>query len=200
MSNLAGGNLHSRLVGVLKLVLPLIALVLLSTLFIFSHKINPEDAIPYADVDIEDRLRDPKMTDAGYSGMTADGSAISLSALEAKPTTDGGSLKQISGTLTANSGAKTELSANSVTFDTSSKTIKLRGGAELRSPSGYTITAKGLNIATDRTYVQSQGSVTAVGPLGKLSADELVLSQDGETGPYLLVFKGKVRLIYQSQQ
>ena len=50
-------NLHSRLVRVLKIALPLIALLLLSTLFLFSRKINPEDAIPYASVDVDDRLR-----------------------------------------------------------------------------------------------------------------------------------------------
>ena len=60
-------NLHSRLVGVLKVLLPLLALAILSTLFLVSRKINPEDAIPYADVDIEDRLRDPKMTGAALS-------------------------------------------------------------------------------------------------------------------------------------
>ena len=51
-------NLHSRLVAILKVALPLIALALLSTLFLFSRKIDPEDAIPYATVDVEDRLRD----------------------------------------------------------------------------------------------------------------------------------------------
>ena len=80
---------HSRLVSVLKVLLPLIALVLLSTLFLFSRKINPEDAIPYASVDVEDRLRDPKMTGAGLSGMTADGSAISVTAAERIPATRG---------------------------------------------------------------------------------------------------------------
>ena len=69
-------NLHSRLVAILKVTLPLLALVILSTLFLISRKINPEDAIPYADVDIEDRLRDPKMTGASLSGMTPDGLSL----------------------------------------------------------------------------------------------------------------------------
>ena len=52
----------SRLVAALKVLLPLAALAILSTLFLVSNRINPEDALPYADVDVEARLREPRIT------------------------------------------------------------------------------------------------------------------------------------------
>lgn len=193
-------NLHSRLVAILKVVLPLIALALLSTLFLFSRKIDPEDAIPYATVDVEDRLRDPKMTSAGFAGMTSDGASLTLSAAEARPAADGGSLKLVVGALETPDGVTTELAATAVALDTAAQMIELTDGAELRASNGYLVQAQGLGVATDRTYIESRGEVSAQGPVGQLTADHMLLSQQGNAGPYLLVFNGKVRLLYQPQR
>ena len=193
-------TLHSRLVAILKVALPLIALALLSTLFLFSRKIDPEDAIPYATVDVEDRLRDPKMTDAGFAGVTKDGASLTLSAAEARPENDGGSLKLVMGALETPDGVTTELAASAVALDTAAKMIELTDGAELRASNGYVVQAQGLGVATDRTYVESRGAVSAQGPVGQLTADHMLLSQQGNAGPYLLVFNGKVRLLYQPQR
>lgn len=191
---------HSRLVSVLKLVLPLIALVLLSTLFLFSRKINPEDAIPYATVDVEDRLRDPKMTDAGFAGVTADGSSLTIAAGQAKPTAEGGALKVVQGLLQTPDGAKTELAAAAVALDSAQKMIELTGGAELQASNGYVVQAQGFGVSTADTRVESRGAISATGPGGQLTADHMVLSQHGAAGPYLLVFNGKVRLLYQPKR
>lgn len=193
-------NLHSRLVAILKVVLPLIALALLSTLFLFSRKIDPEDAIPYATVDVEDRLRDPKMTSAGFAGVTSDGASLTLSAAEARPAADGGSLKLVVGALETPDGVTTELAAAAVALDTAVQMIELTDGAELRASNGYVVQAQGLGVATDRTYIESRGEVSAQGPVGQLTADHMLLSQQGNAGPYLLVFNGKVRLLYQPQR
>ena len=68
--NPAQGNLHSRIVMILKVTLPLVALAILSSLFLFSREIDPEDAIPYADVEIADRPAQPRMTGAGRSAIS----------------------------------------------------------------------------------------------------------------------------------
>ena len=43
---------HTRLVGWLKVALPLTALAILSTLFLVARRIDPEAALPYAEVDV----------------------------------------------------------------------------------------------------------------------------------------------------
>ena len=75
---------HSRVVGWLKVALPLAALAILSTLFLLSDRIDPEDALPYAEVDVEDLAREPRMTAPTYAGMTTDGAALTLTATEAQ--------------------------------------------------------------------------------------------------------------------
>lgn len=191
---------HSRLVSVLKVLLPLVALVLLSTLFLFSRKINPEDAIPYATVDVEDRLRDPKMTDAGFAGVTSDGASLTVAAVEAKPTAEGGALKLVQGLLQTPDGAKTALAAAAVALDSTQKMIELSDGAELRAANGYVVQAQGFGVSTADTRVESRGAIQAQGPGGQLTAEHMLLSRQGADGPYLLVFNGKVRLLYQPKR
>ncbi len=199
MARASNSNMHTRVVNILKLVLPLIALVMLSTLFLISRKIDPEDAIPYATVDVADRLNDPKMTNAGFAGMTKDGASIALTAAEAKPTSDGGAMQQVMATLTTPNGSETHMSAATVILNAPKNLLELGGGAKLDSSGGYHVTTEGLQMATDQTHVESTGPIAATGPIGDLNADKMVLSQAQPEGPYLLVFKGAVRLIYMPQ-
>ena len=46
---MATGDSYSRLVQIGKIVLPLVALGILSTLFLFSGEVDPEAAIPFAE-------------------------------------------------------------------------------------------------------------------------------------------------------
>ena len=200
MARAASDNLHSRLVSVLKLVLPLLALALLSTLFLVSRKIDPEAAIPYATVDVADRLRDPKMTDAGFASVAADGSTIALTAAQARPNSTGGTMREVFGTLTTPAGAATQLTAAEALLNSAQNLLVLSGGTKLQSWAGYLVLSPGLDVATDLTRVESTGPITATGPIGDLSAETMVLSQPVAGASYLLVFKGKVRLIYRPQE
>ncbi|HCZ00322.1 MAG: hypothetical protein A3D16_05980 [Rhodobacterales bacterium RIFCSPHIGHO2_02_FULL_62_130] len=204
MARPLGDNLHSRLVAILKVALPLLALAILSSLFLFSRGINPEDAIPYADVDIADRLREPRMTGAGYSGMTEDGASLSLSAAEAVPGVDGkATARGVIGTLETPDGAKTQLAAVSVRLEQTTGMLELSDGVELTTSAGLVVQAQGFGVATDRTLVESRGSVSASGPIGQLTAGAVRLSRS-ETpegaANYVLVFNNGVRLLYQPQQ
>jgi lipopolysaccharide export system protein LptC len=49
---MARADAHTRVVGWLKVALPLIALALLATLFLLADRIDPDDALPYAEVDV----------------------------------------------------------------------------------------------------------------------------------------------------
>ena len=195
----ARDNLHSRLVFVLKVVLPLVALAILSTLFLISRKIDPEDAIPYAEVDIADRLRDPKMTGAGLAGMTQDGSVINLTSAEVKPQADGlGTMQQVVGWLRTADGAKSDMASAAIRIDPDNHIALLTGGAEFHTPTGYMVITDGLSVATDRTFVESLGPISSDGPLGQLTADHMLFHSTGDkNGPYVLVFNGQVRLLYE---
>ena len=198
----ARDNFHSRLVVWLKILLPLAALAILSTLFLVSNAVTPEDAIPYTEADVAARIREPRLTDASYAGMTSDGAALTVKAATARPGTpgsaDAASARDLSGSLETPDGGWTRMQAAEVRLDQAAHLMVLTGGVSLANSTGYAVTLTGMDVALDRTGLFSTGGpVTATGPAGKITAGAMELTPGG-TG-YLLVFKSGVRLLYQPQ-
>ncbi|MFN4154447.1 MAG: LPS export ABC transporter periplasmic protein LptC [Paracoccaceae bacterium] len=194
-------DFHSRLIGWLKIVLPLLALVILSTLFLVARTINPDDALPYAEVDVEERLREPRMTAPTFAGLTNDGAALTVSADEARPSAAegaGASATRLNGLLETPDGGRTELSAGAGRIDPAARQIQLSGGVTVASSTGWQVQGETLTADMDQTDVSLPTAVTATGPAGTVTADSMRLTQDaGRDGSYLLVFNGAVKLIYQ---
>lgn len=191
---------HTRVVGWLKVGLPLTALAILSTLFLVARRIDPDAALPYAEVDVEDLAREPRMTAPTYAGTTEDGSALTLSADEARPASKG-SPAQAAGLrldLATPDGGRTELLAADARMDDTAREVVLSGGVALTTSTGYRLETAEIAAKLDRTGLESRAPVRATGPAGEITADGMSLSQDNRTpGDYVLVFKGSVRLVYQ---
>ena len=195
----ASDNLHSKLVAWAKVTLPLLALVLLATLFLFSRKIDPTNAIPYADVDVEERAREPRLTMPTYAGVTADGSALSVAASEARPdkTTGIGTASGIIGKMDTPDGARIDLQAANGVLNTDAGLMTLNGGVTLTTTTGYVIKTETLITRLDQTGLSSPGVIMATTPMGKLTAGQMTLTQDPKIpDAYLLVFKGRVKVLY----
>lgn len=195
----ARDNLHSRVVVILKITLPLLALAILSSLFLFSRPIDPEDAIPYADVEIADRLAQPRMVGAGFSTVTSDGATLTLSADEAAPQQGGASVAGLTGSLVMPKGAVTEFSARNGALDRAAGTLTLDQGVRLTTSTGYVVTTEAVTLGTDRSYMASQGQVQATAPLGSLTAGGMRMDRAADGATYVMVFNKGVRLIYQPQ-
>ena len=193
-------DIHSRLIGWLKILLPLMALAILSTLFLVARTVDPEDAIPYAEVDVSERLAQPRMTDPTYAGVTDDGAALTIAADEARPegdTPDASTAKALVGALETPDGGRTDLVAAAGQIDNTGRLITLTGGVDISSSTGWRVQTEELRAAMDQTRIESPTPITATGPAGTVTADTMRLSQDAENSDrYLLVFKGRVNLIY----
>jgi lipopolysaccharide export system protein LptC len=198
----ASENLHSKLVVWAKVTLPLLALISLATLFLFSRHIDPTNAIPYAEVDVEERAREPRLTQPTYAGVTSDGAALSLAATEARPdkTTGVGTATAIVGKLETPDGGRIDLQAANGVLDTEGGLMTLDGGVTLTTTTGYTINTQALVAKLDQTGLSTPGAVTATSRVGTLVAGQMTLTQDPKkTGTYLLVFKGHVKLLYKPE-
>jgi lipopolysaccharide export system protein LptC len=196
---MARADTHTRVVGWLRVALPLMALAVLSTLFLVADRIDPDDALPYAEVDVEDLAREPRMTMPSYAGTTSDGAALSLTAEEARPAADGspaGALGLRLELLTPD-GGRTELLAASAAMDEAARELVLSGGVTVTTSTGYQLETAEIAAKLDRSGLESRAPVTATGPAGRISADGMTFRQDIQTpGTYLLVFIGTVRLVY----
>lgn len=192
---------HSRLVGWLKVALPLMALAILSTLFLVARKVDPDSALPYAEVDIADRIREPRMTDAAYAGVTKDGSRITVTANEARPGDGtGASAARVAAQLATPDGAHTALTAGALQVRESAGQLLLQQGVLVATSTGYELRTDAMQLALDRTGAESLGPVEGFGPPGRITAGRMQIrpSEAGQ-GEYLLVFNGRVSLIYDPQ-
>lgn len=191
----------SRLVGTLKVALPLTALGLLSTLFLVSNRIDPEQAIPYATVDVAARMREPRLTMPAYAGTTADGSALTMQAAEARPATTpeaASTAADIAASLTTPDGKRTDITSATAVIDPVTNQLRLTGDVQLDHSTGYRVTTQALTADLTETALVSDTPVAATGPIGDLTADSMSLTRSASGGEtYLLVFKGRVKLVYQ---
>lgn len=193
-------NAYSRLVNWLKVLLPLTALAILSTLFLLSRKIDPTQAIPFATVDVDALIREPRINAPNYSGVTEDGTALRLTAESARP--DPMNLARVSAVVLharfdTPDGVHTEITADAGSIDGSAGLLVLQGGVSVVSSLGYRVSTDRITAAIDRTRLETDGAVTAAGPFGTLAAGQMLLTQASDgSGSYVLVFKGGVKLLY----
>jgi lipopolysaccharide export system protein LptC len=196
---------RSRVVGALRLLLPLTALGLLSMVFLLASPIDPSRAIDQAPIDVQDRARDPRLSAARFAGVTDDGTAIRIEAGAAR-SDPGATLRfqvQDFGLWLDPSDATAPgdgLSARSDTgqIDRGQGRFQMAGSIRLTADPGYDLTAARIDGLLDRTRIEIAGPVAGTAPAGEIRAGSLLVqAANTESGSYRLVFRDGVRLIYQ---
>lgn len=194
-------NTHSRIVAWLKIVLPLIALGMLSSIFLVSRSIDPTATLPYSQVELDDRVREPRLTTPKFSGVTTDGATITLDAAEMRPDLADpgrGSVVSMHARMKTPDGATTDVQADTGRIDSGAGTFDMAGSVVITNSAGYRVTSSALSGLLDATALDATGSVKADAPMGRITADSLQLRPDpAAPGQYLLVFKDRVRLVYE---
>lgn len=198
-----GENLHSRVVTGLRLALPLAAIAALSTLFLFSRDIDPTRALLYAEVDAEDLARDPRIGGPRFSGVTDDGTAVTMVA-ETVRIASGNGEKAVGDAVTAvfeaPDGSISTAAADRAVIDREAGTLRLSGSVRLTEAAGYVVLSDEMLASLDRTLLESPGPVSAEGPAGQIAAGAMVVrlaaAAEGEAAGHELVFTGGVRLLY----
>ena len=190
---------YSRMVGWLKVLLPLMALALLSTLFLLSRVIDPESVIPFADKEIQDRLRDQQVTGPVYYGVTPDGDELSFAAEKLTTPTDQSGVndaEQIEISMDLASGSRVTLSSDHGRFDMAGNRADLEGDVVIVTSTGYQIESDRMITKLSTLDVHSPGPVHADGPLGTLDAGAMQLNAGKAGDAAQLVFTNGVKLIY----
>ena len=193
-------NTHSRVVIWLKIVLPLIALAMLSSIFLVSRSIDPTANLPFSEVDVAARAREPRLTSPTFSGMTSDGGLVTIHAADMRPDLadpSSGSGTDLTARLDTPDGASTTLAAAAGRVDTQAGTYAMTGGVTITTSAGYRITAPRMTGTLDATGLDASGSVAADAPMGRITAETMQIRPDpAAPGQYLLVFNDRVRLVY----
>ena len=191
---------HSRLVFWLKVTLPIIALAILSTLFLFAPRIDFEGTLPYAEVDIDALANDPRLSAPEFSGVTSDGAAVRVAATTARPGAAEGDPLTAEGIVAiyeTGPGQLISIRANEGQLDAGGSLLQLDCDVFVKTSDGYDLRSDQMQSALDVTELSAEGNVAGSAPLGRISAETLHIS--GPSGEQQMVFKGGVRLIYTPQ-
>lgn len=192
---------YSRFVSWLKVLLPLSALALLSTLFLLSRNIDPVTAIPFAENEIRDRIRDQQVTGPFFSGTSEAGDRVSVSS---DSMLMGSGLNHEAEDLSAQidlaSGTRVMLSADRGEFDLANAQSQLTGNVTITTSQGFDLRSDLLSTDFDVLRVTSPGAVEGVAPFGEISAGAMLLGKDETHDGMQLFFTNGVNLIYRPER
>ena len=194
----AQANFHSLLVGWLKILFPLAALALLSTLFLFARDSrNATSDIPFAEIGklaAEQRIGAPRFT-----GITRTGDMIEISATSAKP--QDGEMQSIAIAsprlaLDGTDGSTLRIRAGAGIIDTATSTAKLSGLARLETSTGYIMESAGMTAHLDTGIITSDGALEVQAPYGSLTAGQMTANIGADGTARTVDFTQGVKLIY----
>ena len=179
-------NAHSSAVSWLKVVFPLLALGILSTLFFVSHRVNPDEAVALSGAGIEDRIRQPRVTGPVWAGVTANGASLTVTAAVARPASVGDAetgaapagpdADAVTARLTGRDGSETDMTGDHGRLDEAGGLLTMTGHVVVTTASGLRLTSDALTSALDATLVVSEGPVTVTGPFGRIDAGSMRLT------------------------
>ena len=193
---------YSRMVTFLKVILPLAALALLSTLFLISRGVNTEATIPFADHEIEERMRGQQITAPYFSGTTSQGDEITVTASIARPggPTSPAIATDLVAVISTADGGRMTLSSDSGAVQLESDMASFSGNVEITSAAGLLVTTDLLNATLSGLSADSPGPVRATGPIGALNAGTMQLQTKTQGGPLHMLFNNGVKLVYDPRK
>ncbi|RKF16241.1 hypothetical protein D6850_01350 [Roseovarius spongiae] len=195
----AGDNLYSVLVAWMKIILPLVALGLLSTVFLISRKVDPGGTIPVSQVDIEQRADEQGVTNPSFAGVATGGEQITFKADRVRPDLDHeGRLMadRVRAELRLNGGTVVNITSDRGESDQFEYSARLDGDVHITTTTGYDIRTDVLTAEFDTLRAEAPGRVTGSGPAGTLEAGRMLLTSEEEDGTAHLLFTDGVKLVY----
>lgn len=166
---MAQGEFHTRFVGWMKIILPVIALGLLSTLFLLSRTVDPTQDIPVTEVDLEQRAQDQGASNPSFSGVTEGGEQVTFEAAMVRPdlSADGQLLAdRPNAKITLDGGTVVTVTAANGRTSRNMMTAELLGEVVVTTSQGYQLNSKRIVAEFEPLTVESPGPVTGKGPPG----------------------------------
>ncbi|MEZ5714618.1 MAG: hypothetical protein R3D85_05295 [Paracoccaceae bacterium] len=198
---------YSRLVAWLKVLLPLAALALLSTLFLFSRNIDPVTTT-FTKIDPANGARDERITAPRFAGASDEGHLIAFRAASAHPDPNDGSrasADRLTARIDLTSGTVITFAAEGGSVDQGAGRAVLDGDVVVTSSTGYVVHTDRLISGLHEIAAESPGPISGNGPPGHFTAGAMQLTAQQtdppqKTPPIHLLFTGGVKLLYDPKE
>ncbi|MES0826713.1 LPS export ABC transporter periplasmic protein LptC [Ruegeria sp. SCP11] len=193
---------HSRRVQFLKVLLPLVAILMLSTVFLLSRSIETNVSVPFSQKDIDERLTEQVVTQPKYQGTTRKGEEVRIEAVRATQGTEASvpTAAEFQGRLGLSNGGVITLDSNSGMIRPDKNTATFVGDVVITSTDGTEITTDLLNTALDEIRGDAPGQVNGTGIIGNFSAGGMTFGTEKKDGPVHIIFTDGVKLVYEPQK
>lgn len=193
-------NLYSRFVAWGKVVLPLAAIGLVSALFLVGRGREEPAELPFSEGEIAALARDQGILAPHYTGLTADGRALSLTARTALPRRGDRSVvdaERVTVDLETGDAGRVRLTAARAAIDTSRGEADLAGGVVIETAQGWRVVTEEMWTALERTDMESRGPATVTGPGVEIESGRLAVHPDpAAPETVIVVFMDGVRAVY----
>jgi lipopolysaccharide export system protein LptC len=193
-------GLHSRVVAVLKIALPLIAVGMLAGLFVLQPENERGGEIVFSEADIEALGQGMQISNPTFNGVTRNADRFSFSADLVVPDTappENVTVTSPSGTIAFAGGTDVAVSSQSGHLDLSAQLLTLSGEVEIDTSQGWHVSMNRLDVDLLTGRIDGGDDVASTGPLGRIDAGRLSVDPpEPETQARLFTFSNGVRVVY----
>ncbi|MBT7999046.1 LPS export ABC transporter periplasmic protein LptC [Planktomarina temperata] len=188
---------YSALVAWLKTLLPIAALGLLSTIFLFSGKVDVTQSLPYAEHNVAEIIREQRITQPYFTGIASNGTEIALSAAYASPQFENADVLEITDlfvVLRSTSDRAVQVTAGQGALDSATQTAQISKNVHIAALPDFWVTTEALDMNLKQGVASAIGGFQGVTALGEITAGEMHLQMTADDQQ--IVFINDVRLVY----
>lgn len=191
-------DFYSRFISYLKVLLPLAALAILSTLFLVSQRERTRPALPFAPKEIERRIAGQQITAPFYTGSTSAGHEIMISAANALPSHDGktAEAQEIGAEIRMLNGDRILLLSDKGQVIPGAEDAVLDGNVRIHTSDNLQIVTETLKSSLRDLHIVAPEDVRARGNFGDLTAGAMRIFTELEDGAAHIVFHNGVKVLY----
>ncbi len=192
------GSKYSRMIAWLKILLPMAALVLLSTTFLLPKDSDPATNVPFLTSADPDGLVREQVSSPYFTGTTASGALLTMTAETARPVpgSDEIDADMLDAVMLMKDGSEVLLKAPLANISEKRDDARMTGGVTVSNSLGYVLNTESLNAALSRIEVESLGPVEGSGPAGVLNAGKMRITGSDTGDDMQMLFTEGVRMIY----
>ncbi len=195
----SGPGLYSRVVAVLKIGLPLIALAMLSSLFL-TRTDDAGGEISFSRADLAALGSGLRVDNPTFAGSTRRDDRFEFEAdvvvPDAAPPTRA-SIEGLRGRIDFAAGARVEVSARAAELEMEAHALELRDEARVATSDGLVVLAPRMSVDLRSGALSATGGVETTGPMGEITSGDLSITPaEGGEAPARISFGQGVRLVY----
>ena len=193
-------DLYSRLVAVLKVALPLVALGMLSALFLAPGDDRPGGDLVFSRADLAALGSGLRISDATFSGRTRGEDVFRFPAVSGVPDAAPPSRAQITdlaGSMDLVGGPTVTLTAAGGDLDIAEQRLRLAGAIDIETSDGFRVRTEAMEIDLRAGRLDAGTPVLTEGPMGRIEAATLTITPADDSGDSRrFLFGNGVRVLY----